>query len=107
MRDDSAASDGGLDQRVELLVTADGELQVTRRDALDLEVLRRVAGQLEHLGSQILQDGGAVDSGGGADAALGDHRVLQVPVDAADRELRGMATSVRNGGGGQQRRRRF
>ena len=32
-------SDGGLDEGVELLVTTDGELQVTRCDALHLEVL--------------------------------------------------------------------
>lgn len=31
--------DGGTDQGVELLVTADGELQVARRDTLDLEIL--------------------------------------------------------------------
>jgi hypothetical protein len=52
--DDAAARDGGLDERVELLVTADGELQVARGDALDLEVLGRVAGQLEDLGGEVL-----------------------------------------------------
>jgi hypothetical protein len=34
--DDSAARDGGLDERVQLLVAADGQLQVARRDALHL-----------------------------------------------------------------------
>ena len=34
--DDSAAGDGGLDERVQLLVTADGELQVAGGDALHL-----------------------------------------------------------------------
>ncbi len=53
MRDDTAAGDRGLDERVELLVSADGELQVAGRDALDLEVLGRVAGELEHLGRQV------------------------------------------------------
>jgi len=37
VRDDAAARDGGLDQGVQLLVTADGELQVAGRDALDLQ----------------------------------------------------------------------
>ena len=35
--DDTTARDGRLDEGVELLVTADGELQVTRRDALHLK----------------------------------------------------------------------
>jgi len=54
VRDDAAAGDRGLDERIELLVSADGELQVAGRDALDLEVLGRVARQLEHLGGQVL-----------------------------------------------------
>ena len=52
VRDDTAARDGGLDQRVELLVTTDGELQVARRDALDAQVLGRVTRELEHLGAR-------------------------------------------------------
>lgn len=39
MWQDTTEGDGGADQGVELLVTADGELQVTRRDTLDLEIL--------------------------------------------------------------------
>merc|ERR1719443_663629 len=85
--DDTAARDGGLDQGVELLVTADRELQVTRRDALHAQVLGRVAGKLEDLGGQVLQDGGGVDSSGGADAALGSDTHLEVAVDTADGEL--------------------
>ena len=54
VRDDTAAGDRRLDQRVELLVTADGELQVARGDALDLEVLGGVAGELEDLGGEVL-----------------------------------------------------
>ena len=48
VRDDTAARDGGLDERVELLVAADGELQVARRDTLHLEVLGRIARELQH-----------------------------------------------------------
>ena len=50
VRDHTAARDGGLDQRVQLLITADGELKVARSDALHLEVLAGVAGKLEDLG---------------------------------------------------------
>ena len=39
-------------------------------DSLHFEILARVARQLEHLGSQVLQDGRAVDSGGGANPAV-------------------------------------
>ncbi len=49
VRDDSAAGDGGLDERVELLVPADGEVQVAGRDALQVHVLGRVARQLQDL----------------------------------------------------------
>lgn len=35
----TSEGDGGADQRVELLVTTDGELQVAGSDALDLEIL--------------------------------------------------------------------
>ena len=65
VRDDTAARDGGLDERVELLVAADGELQVARRDALHLEVLGRVARELEDLGGQVLHDRGGVHGGRG------------------------------------------
>ena len=52
--DDTTAGDRGLDERVELLVTANGELQVAGGDTLDLEVLGRVARKLEHLGGEVL-----------------------------------------------------
>jgi len=87
VRDDTAASDGRLDQRVQLFVSSDRQLQVTRVDALHLQVLARVAGQLEHLGRQVLENGGAVDGRGGAHASILHGARLQVPVDTANREL--------------------
>ena len=39
MWEDTTESDGGTDEGVELLITTNGELKVTRGDALDLEVL--------------------------------------------------------------------
>lgn len=47
--DDTAARDCGLDEAVQLFVSADGQLQMARRDALHLQVLGRVARQLQHL----------------------------------------------------------
>lgn len=49
---DTATSDGCLDQAVKFLVSANGELQMARCDTLDFQVLRCVAGQLENLKSR-------------------------------------------------------
>ena len=87
VRDDTTAGDGRLDQRVELLVTSDGEQQVSRRDSLDLEVLGRVTGELKHLGSQVLEDGGRVDGRGCADSAVGTDPGLEESVDPSNGEL--------------------
>ena len=46
---DAAAGDGGLDEGVQLLVSADGELEMAGSDTLHLQVLGGVAGQLENL----------------------------------------------------------
>ena len=50
VRDDAAASDGSLDERVELLVTADGKLEVARRNALDAQVLGGGTREFKHPG---------------------------------------------------------
>ena len=55
---------------VQLFVTSNGELQVTWRDALDLEILRSVSGKLEDFGGEVFQHGGEVDGSFGTDASL-------------------------------------
>lgn len=89
MRKDTTERDGGADQRVEFLVAADRELQVARRDALDLEILGRVAGKLENFGRQVLEDGGEVDGGLCADARLLARDGAEVALYAAAGELLG------------------
>ena len=79
--DDAAPGDGRLDQGVELLVSTDGELQMPRGDPLHLQVLGGVAGQLEDLGGEVLQDGGGVHGGGGAHTTGRKAAALQVTVD--------------------------
>lgn len=59
------------DQAVQFLVAADGELQVTRGDALDFQVFCGVAGEFEDFCGQIFEDGGDVDGGFGAHAHFG------------------------------------
>jgi len=96
VRDDTSAGNGGLDQRVQLLVTSNGELQVAWVDTLHLEVLAGVAGQFEHLGGEILEDSGAVDSGGGAHTALVGRAQLQVTMDTTHWELETRAARARH-----------
>ena len=57
----SAVCDGRLDQNVELLVATDGQLQVSWRNSFDFHLFARVAGQLEHFGSQVLENRRTVD----------------------------------------------
>jgi hypothetical protein len=60
---------------------------VARRDALDFEILGRVSGQFEDFGGKVLEDGGEVDGGFGADARLLSRYRAQVALYTAAREL--------------------
>ena len=65
---DTTLSDGDFAQQlIELLVVADGQLQVTRDDAGLLVVPGRVARQLQDLGRQVLQHRRQVHWGPGPD----------------------------------------
>jgi hypothetical protein len=63
MRQNTTEGDRSADEGIELLVTTDSELQVARGDALDLQVLGGVSGELENFGREVLEDGSDVDSG--------------------------------------------
>ena len=69
VRDDTPTGNGGLDQSVQLLVSPDGELEMSGGDSLHLQVLTGVTGQLEDLSREVLQDGGAVHSSSGSHSA--------------------------------------
>ena len=59
---DTTLCNGDVSEKlVQLLVVADGELQMTGDDAGLLVVTRGVASQLEDLSSQVLKDGCKVD----------------------------------------------
>ena len=75
-------------------------------DALHLKVLARVAGELEDLGGEVLEDGRGVHGGGGADALADGDLVLQETVDAAHRELAEKKSSRRKRGIRKRRGRR-
>ena len=69
-----------------LFVVADGELDVPWDDARPLVVLGGVAGELEQLGGQVLEDGGEVDRRSRTDT-LGESPLAEEPRHAADGEL--------------------
>jgi len=59
---DTTLRNGDVSEKlVQLLVVADGELEMTGDDTGLLVVTRGVAGQLEDLGGQVLKDGCKVD----------------------------------------------
>ena len=74
-------------QRIQLLVTTDGELQVTGRDTLDAQVLRGVACQLKHFCRKVFEDGTQVHGGLGAHTNVVLRLVLEVTVNTSNREL--------------------
>lgn len=64
--------DGRLDQLVELFVAPDGEVEMSWHYPLRLQVRRRVAGQFEHFGDEVFEDGGEKDCAVAADLELVD-----------------------------------
>ena len=86
VRDHTAARNGGLDERVELLVTTNGELQVAWSDALHLEILGSVSGQLEDLSAEVLEDSSQVDWSASTDTAA-VVSLAEETVDATHGEL--------------------
>jgi hypothetical protein len=64
--EDTTLGDGDVTQElVQLLIVADGELEVTGDDTGLLVVTGGVTGQLEDFGSQVLEDGSEVDGSTG------------------------------------------
>jgi len=88
VRDHTTASNGSLDKGVKLLVTTNGELKMTRRDALHLQILGGVACKLEHLCGQVFEDCCAVYGCGGTNATVLVDALLQEAVDTTDWELK-------------------
>ena len=91
VRENTSLGDGDLaEELVQLLVVADGQLDVSRDDAGPLVVLGGVSGKLEELGGQVLEHGGEVDGGASSDSP-GVSALTEVPVDTADGELESCA----------------
>ncbi|CAN0203266.1 unnamed protein product, partial [Hapterophycus canaliculatus] len=92
----AARCDGHLSQElVELLIIADGQLDVARDDAGLLVVTGSVASELKHLGGQVFEDGGQVHGSTSSHAA----RVLSLFEEAAHAADRKLQASLRGPGG--------
>ena len=78
--------DGDVAEKlVQLLIVADGELEMTGNDTGLLVVASSVTGQLEDFGSQVLKDGSEVHGGTGTDT-LSVVALAEQTVDTTDRE---------------------
>jgi len=88
---DTSLSDGHTgEELVQFLVVADGQLQVTWDDPGLLVVTGSVSCELEHLGGQVLHDGGQVDWGSGSNP-LGVVSLAEMTVNTTDWELQSSA----------------
>ena len=97
--ENTSLGDGGAVKKlVQLLVVADGQLDVAGDDAGLLVVTSGVSGQLKNLSGQVLDDGGEVDGGASSDAAS-VASLLQEAVNASDGELQTglLGTGLRGG----------
>lgn len=90
VREDTTEGNGGADQGIEFLVSANGELKMARGDTLDLEILGGVSGKLEDFGGEILEDGRHVDRGLCANAHLVLSLRLQEALNTTAWELEGV-----------------
>lgn len=78
--------DGDVAEKlVQLLIVADGELEMTGDDTGLLVVAGSVTGQLEDFGSQVLEDGSEIHGGTGTDT-LSVVALAQETVDTTDGE---------------------
>jgi hypothetical protein len=84
--EDTTLSDGDMPEKlVQLLVVADGELEMTGDDTGLLVVAGSVSGQLEDLSRQVLENGSEVDGRTSTDT-LGVIALAKQTVDTADGE---------------------
>ena len=89
--EDASLGDGdSLEQLVQLLVVADGQLEMAGVDPLLLVVACGVPGQLQDLSCQVLHHCSQVDRGSGANS-LGVVAGAEKTVNTANRELKSSA----------------
>jgi hypothetical protein len=83
---DTTLGNGNVAQKlVQLLIVADGELQMTGDDTSLLVVASSVTSKLEDFGSEVLEDSGQVDRSTGTDT-LSVVTLAEKTVDTTDGE---------------------
>ena len=88
VRQHTTGGDGNIsEQLVELLVVLDGQRDVAGDDAGLLVVAGGVAGELEDLGAEVLEDGGHVDASTETDSGA-VHALLEVASHTSAGELK-------------------
>ncbi len=63
VRDHTSAGNGRLDQCIQLLISANSQLEVAGGDTLNLEILGGVTSELQDFSRQVLQDRCGVNRG--------------------------------------------
>jgi hypothetical protein len=95
---DTTASNGGFDEGIKLLITTNGEKQVTGCDTLHLKILAGITSKLQNFSGQVLHDGRSVHGGGSTNTLLRVDTGLQETVNTTDRELQTSTAGARLGG---------
>ena len=88
VRDHTTASNGSLDEGVELLITSNSELEVSGCDSFHLKILASVSSELEDLSSQVLKDSCSVHGRSGSNSAVCANSTLQESVNSSNGELK-------------------
>ena len=88
VRKDTTRSNGDVaEQLVQLLIVLDSKSKVTRHDTSLLVVAGGIAGELQDLGAEVLEDGGKVDGSAGTHAG-GVLSLAEVTADTTNGELK-------------------
>ena len=61
MWQNTSKSDGGSDEGIQLFITSNGELQMTRSDTFDFEIFGGVTSELQDFSSEVFKNGGHID----------------------------------------------
>ena len=95
----TSSDSGSTHELVELIVVSDSHLDVSGDDSGSLEILGSVAGKLEDLSGEVLEDGSEVDGGSGSNSG-GELSSLHVSGNSSDGELESSSSRSRDGTSG-------
>lgn len=94
VRQNTTRCDGDTTKKlVELLVIANGELNMARNDSRLLVVTSSVASELQHLGGEVFHHSSHIDWGASPNA-IGITTLSEETMDTADRKLKACLTGT-------------